>query len=95
MLPNKFNKKLWIKRGGYLIIQHGDVDPQHSVTGTITSVLYDQDIRHLKSLQGVWWVAEHPPQHPLLLLEGTSFHARARGRAVHACWIPFYLYSVF
>lgn len=54
VLPNKFNKKLWIKRGGYLIIQHGDVDPQHSVTGTITSVLYDQDIRHLKFLQGVW-----------------------------------------
>jgi translation initiation factor IF-1 len=58
VLPNKFNKKLWIKRGGYLIIQHGDVDLQHSVTGTITAVLYDQDIRHLKSLQGVWWVPE-------------------------------------
>jgi translation initiation factor IF-1 len=59
VLPNKFNKKLWIKRGGYLIVQHGDVDPQHSVTGTITSVLYEQDIRHLKSLKGVWWVAVH------------------------------------
>lgn len=54
VLPAKFNKKLWIKRGGYLIIEHGDVDPAQSVTGTITAVLYEQDIRNLKSQPGVW-----------------------------------------
>lgn len=54
MLPAKFNKKLWVKRGGYLVIEHGCVDAGESVTGTIVSVLYDADVRHLKSLPGVW-----------------------------------------
>lgn len=25
VLPSKFNKKLWVKRGGFLIIEHGEV----------------------------------------------------------------------
>ncbi len=57
MLPAKFNKKLWVKRGGYLIVEHGGVDGGESVTGTIVSVLYEADVRHLKSLPGVWCAA--------------------------------------
>lgn len=54
VLPAKFNKKLWVKRGGYLIIDHAAADVQHSVSGTIAAVLYDKDIRHLRSMPGVW-----------------------------------------
>ncbi len=54
MLPAKFNKKLWVKRGGFLVVEHGDVDSGECVTGIIVSVLYEADVRHLKALPGVW-----------------------------------------
>ncbi|KAL0039758.1 hypothetical protein WJX77_007021 [Trebouxia sp. C0004] len=53
-LPAKFNKKLWIKRGGYIIVEEGDVDVQDKVTATIVKVLYEQDVKALKKLSGVW-----------------------------------------
>ncbi len=70
LLPNKFNKKLWVKRGGYLLIEEGSAvnagadapaetasQSQAStgkVTGTIVAVLYDDHIRQLKKFPGVW-----------------------------------------
>ncbi|DBA81272.1 hypothetical protein WJX79_004041 [Trebouxia sp. C0005] len=53
-LPAKFNKKLWIKRGGYIIVEEGDVDVQDKVTATIVKVLFEQDVKALKKLSGVW-----------------------------------------
>ena len=59
-LPAKFNKKLWIKRGGYIIVEEGDVDVQDKVTATIVKVLYEQDVKALKKLSGVWYVNVSP-----------------------------------
>ena len=57
LLPAKFNKKLWIRRGGYLIIDQGEQGGDNRVTGTITAVLYEPDVRALKKLPGVWWAS--------------------------------------
>ncbi len=57
MMPAKFNKKLWVKRGGYLIInesQEAQQDRNTSITGTIAAVLYDDHIKALKRMSGVW-----------------------------------------
>jgi probable RNA-binding protein EIF1AD len=54
LLPAKFNKKLWIRRGGYLIIDQGEQGGDNRVTGTIAAVLYEPDVRALKKLPGVW-----------------------------------------
>ena len=71
MLPAKFNKKLWVKRGGFLVVEHGDVDAEESVTGIIVSVLYEADVRHLKGLPGVWRAAAPPraDHHESMLLQ--------------------------
>lgn len=61
-LPAKFNKKLWIKRGGYLIVEEGDSDADDKVTATIVKVLYEQDVKELKKLPGVWY-AFYLPSH--------------------------------
>ena len=53
-LPAKFNKKLWIKRGGYIIVEEGDLDAADKVTAVITKVLYEADVKALKKLPGVW-----------------------------------------
>lgn len=57
MLPSRFNKKLWIRRGGYLLIEEGvgqAVDDDNKVTGTINAVLYDEHIKELSRMPGVW-----------------------------------------
>lgn len=53
-LPAKFNKKLWIKRGGFIVVEEGDTDTEDKVTATIVTVLYEQDVKALKKLDGVW-----------------------------------------
>ena len=53
-LPAKFNKKLWIKRGGYIIVEEGDAGVEDKVTATIVKVLYEPDVKALKKLSGVW-----------------------------------------
>ncbi|KAL3143578.1 hypothetical protein ABBQ38_002375 [Trebouxia sp. C0009 RCD-2024] len=53
-LPAKFNKKLWIKRGGFIVVEEGDIDTEDKVTATIVTVLYEQDVKALKKLDGVW-----------------------------------------
>ena len=68
-LPAKFNKKLWIKRGGFVVVEEGDTDTNDKVTATIVKVLYEQDVKALKKLAGVWYAVSHhssyvlPPQH--------------------------------
>ena len=61
LLPAKFNKKLWVRRGGFVIIDEVDAEAtgDNRVTGTIVSVLFDADVRQLKKLPGVWCVGFH------------------------------------
>lgn len=69
-LPAKFNKKLWIKRGGYIIVEEGDAGVEDKVTATIVKVLYEPDVKALKKLSGVWPAEfdsniQAPPQTPI------------------------------
>ncbi|KAG2489844.1 hypothetical protein HYH03_011647 [Edaphochlamys debaryana] len=55
MMPAKFNKKLWVKRGGFLLIEASEEAQQDTkVTGTIVGVLYDDQIKQLSKMPGVW-----------------------------------------
>ena len=56
-LPAKFNKKLWIKRGGFVVVEEGDAGAEDKVTATIVKVLYEQDVKALKKMDGVWYAA--------------------------------------
>lgn len=49
LIPARFNKKLWIRRGGLLIVEKPiDEAADAKVTGTVVAVLYAD---HLKQLQ--------------------------------------------
>jgi probable RNA-binding protein EIF1AD len=57
MMPARFNRKLWVKRGGFLIIEsspQAQQDKSSCVTGTICAVLYEEHIKQLKKMPGVW-----------------------------------------
>ncbi|GIL77429.1 hypothetical protein Vretifemale_6881 [Volvox reticuliferus] len=55
LMPAKFNKKLWVKRGGYLLVEDSPAAGEDTkVTGTILSVLYDDHIKQLAKMPGVW-----------------------------------------
>jgi len=57
LIPAKFNKKLWFKRGGFLLIEEAPeaaADAASRVTGTILNVLYEEQIRQLKRTPGAW-----------------------------------------
>lgn len=56
-MPAKFNKKLWVRRGGFLLIEESQAaadDRNSRVTGTIVAVYYDDQIKQLKKMPGVW-----------------------------------------
>jgi probable RNA-binding protein EIF1AD len=53
LLPAKFHKKLWIKKGNYLIIED-TADADARVTGQILAVLFADHVKQLKRMQGVW-----------------------------------------
>eukprot|EP00775_Hariotina_reticulata_P009258 gene9258-9424_t len=49
IMPAKFNRKLWVRRGGFLIIEpspEAEQDATSRVTGTICAVLYDEHINN-------------------------------------------------
>lgn len=53
---DRFQKKLWVKNGGYLIIdkaEEAEVEGS-KITGTIAAVLYAGHIKQLKREPGVW-----------------------------------------
>lgn len=55
LMPARFNKKLWVKRGGYLVIEDSpQAEADTKVTGSIVAVLYDEHIKALAKLPGVW-----------------------------------------
>jgi len=53
LLPAKFHKKLWIKRGNFLIIENME-NSDAAVTGQILHVLFADDVKQLKKVEGVW-----------------------------------------
>lgn len=63
-LPSRFNKLLYVKRGGYLIVETSP-EATGAVTGFVVAVLYDDDVKALRR-QGDWCVlgccaAPHKP----------------------------------
>ncbi|KAG2454993.1 hypothetical protein HYH02_000818 [Chlamydomonas schloesseri] len=55
LMPAKFNKKLWVKRGGFVMVEDSaQAEGDTKVTGTIVSVLYDDQIKQLQKMDGVW-----------------------------------------
>lgn len=56
LLPAKFHRKIWIRKGSYVIAElladHENVG--ESVCGRIARVLMQDDVKYLKSMEGVW-----------------------------------------
>ncbi|KAL2649585.1 hypothetical protein R1flu_017713 [Riccia fluitans] len=52
MLPARFHKSMWIKRGNFVIVDEGDREKVREagskVTGTVAQVLYDEHIKELR-----------------------------------------------
>jgi len=57
MLPARFNKKLWVRRGGYLVVEEAPGDGAAAVSAMIVRVLYADGARALRKLPGVWCAA--------------------------------------
>lgn len=53
LLPAKFHKTLWIKKGNYLIVEDC-AEADSRVTGQIVAVLFADQVKQLKRLKGVW-----------------------------------------
>ena len=56
LLPAKFHRKLWIRKGSYVIVEllaDGE-DAGESVRGQIARVLMQDDVKYLKAMVGVW-----------------------------------------
>jgi len=56
ILPAKFRKQIWIRKGGFVIVQvtvdEEDGNGQRSFNGEIVRVLLRDDEKHLRSLEG-------------------------------------------
>ncbi|KAI5062969.1 hypothetical protein GOP47_0021516 [Adiantum capillus-veneris] len=52
LLPAKFNKILWIRKGSFVVVEEGDreraLESGNKVTGIICQVLFEEQIRSLK-----------------------------------------------
>ena len=57
LLPAKFSKRFWVKRGNFVVIEF-TVDKDHStsgkIKGTITHVLYGDQVKQLKKNKSIW-----------------------------------------
>jgi hypothetical protein len=57
IIPAKFNKKLWIKTGGYIIIEdctEAVEEGSNKITGQVVRVLYEDSVKALMKMPGVW-----------------------------------------
>ena len=56
ILPAKFRKQIWIRKGGFVIVQvtrdEEDEEGQRSFNGEIVRVLLKDDEKHLRALEG-------------------------------------------
>lgn len=53
-MPARFHKRLWIKRGGFLVVTVPDVPPTGGLAGEVVAVLYARDVARMKGMAGVW-----------------------------------------
>ena len=53
--PARYTKKIWIKRGDFVMVEQADLRASGKVVGVITSVIRDDQIRHIKD-HGLWYV---------------------------------------
>ena len=57
LLPAKFSKRFWVKRGNFVVIEF-TVSKDHStsgkIKGSITHVLYGDQVKQLKKDKNVW-----------------------------------------
>lgn len=53
LIPARFHKKLWIKRGNYLIIENVE-ETDAAVTGQVVQVLFTDHVKQLKKIEGIW-----------------------------------------
>lgn len=56
LLPAKFHKKLWIRKGSFLIVEDAPEASSegHRVTGFVAAVLYADHVKQLRRMPGVW-----------------------------------------
>ena len=56
LLPAKFHKKLWVKKGNFLVIEDAPeaAGEGSRVTGQILAVLFADHVKQLKRMPGVW-----------------------------------------
>ena len=56
LLPAKFHKKLWVRKGSYLIVEDAAEagDEGSRVTGLVAAVLYADHVKQLRRMPGVW-----------------------------------------
>ena len=55
IIPAKFHKKLWIRNGSYLMVE-ADRNIEAAVSGQVTRVLFDEHVKQLQRMPGVWCV---------------------------------------
>mmetsp|Transcript_3665 Transcript_3665/g.5471 ORF Transcript_3665/g.5471 Transcript_3665/m.5471 type:complete len:217 (-) Transcript_3665:70-720(-) len=73
LLPTKFRKLIWVKRGDFLIVggdetTAADEQPinksqQHKVRYMVRHILYSDQIKHLKSLKSSIWPSQFDDKH--------------------------------
>lgn len=56
LLPAKFHKKLWIRKGSFLIVEDAPEASSEGqrVTGFVAAVLYADHVKQLRRMPGVW-----------------------------------------
>jgi len=61
-IPAKFNKMIWISKGTFMIVRKAEQNETASsrVVGLVTSVLFEDQIKHLKE-RGLWPAAFSTP----------------------------------
>lgn len=52
-MPNKFQKIAWVRKGGFLIIQQGQVDGKEKVDCEVKAVLYPVQVKTMRR-QSLW-----------------------------------------
>lgn len=89
LLPTKFRKLIWVKRGDFLIVggdetTAADEQPihksqQHKVRYMVRHILYSDQIKHLKSLKSSIWPSQFDEKH------SNDADISTTNESLHAC----------
>jgi hypothetical protein len=61
-MPARFIKKLWVRRGGYLMVEDSqEADGEAKITASIVAVLYEEHIKEMKKIPGAWYCPRSCP----------------------------------